>query len=58
MTMTKLQPYNKLKKTEAIWLPQVPEHWELEKVRHLFKESTKYFSKKHESNFAILNAAW
>jgi type I restriction enzyme, S subunit len=37
----KLQPYKKLKSTEAIWLPQVPEHWELVKVRHLFKESTK-----------------
>ncbi len=33
--------FNKLKTTEAIWLPQVPEHWELLKVRHLFKESTK-----------------
>lgn len=32
---------NKLKNTESIWLPQVPEHWELVKVRHLFKESTK-----------------
>ncbi|MCU0440470.1 MAG: restriction endonuclease subunit S [Raineya sp.] len=32
---------NKLKNTEAIWLPQIPEHWELVKVRHLFKESTK-----------------
>jgi type I restriction enzyme S subunit len=32
---------NKLKSTKAIWLPQVPEHWELVKVRHLFKESTK-----------------
>lgn len=32
---------NKLKSTEAIWIPQVPEHWELVKVRHLFKESTK-----------------
>ncbi len=33
--------FNKLKKTDAIWLPQIPEHWELVKVRHLFKESTK-----------------
>lgn len=33
--------FNKLKNTEAIWLPQVPTHWELVKVRHLFKESTK-----------------
>lgn len=33
--------FNKLKTTEAIWLPKVPEHWELVKVRHLFKESTK-----------------
>lgn len=38
--MTKLT-FNKLKSTEAVWLPQVPEHWELIKVRHLFKESTK-----------------
>lgn len=38
--MAKLN-FNKLKKTEAIWLPEVPEHWELVKVRHLFKESTK-----------------
>lgn len=38
--MSKLQPYKKLKSTESIWLPQVPEHWELVKVRHLFKEST------------------
>lgn len=33
--------FNKLKITDAIWLPQIPEHWELVKVRHLFKESTK-----------------
>ena len=33
--------FNKLKNTDAIWLPQVPEHWELVKVRHLFKESTR-----------------
>jgi type I restriction enzyme S subunit len=33
--------FNKLKNTDAIWLPNVPEHWELVKVRHLFKESTK-----------------
>jgi type I restriction enzyme S subunit len=33
--------FNKLKRTEAIWLPQIPIHWELVKVRHLFKESTK-----------------
>jgi restriction endonuclease S subunit len=33
--------FNKLKRTEAIWLPQIPEHWDLIKVRHLFKESTK-----------------
>jgi len=33
--------FNKLKITEAIWLPQIAEHWELVKVRHLFKESTK-----------------
>ena len=33
--------FNKLRKTDAIWLPQIPEHWELVKVRHLFKESTK-----------------
>ena len=37
--MTKLT-FNKVKSTEAIWLPQIPEHWELVKVRHLFKEST------------------
>jgi type I restriction enzyme S subunit len=33
--------FNKLKSTDAIWIPQVPEHWELVKVRHLFKESTR-----------------
>ena len=33
--------FNKLKNTDAIWLPKIPEHWELVKVRHLFKESTK-----------------
>ena len=33
--------FNKLKRTDAIWLPNVPEHWEMVKVRHLFKESTK-----------------
>lgn len=33
--------FNKLKSTEAIWIPRVPEHWELVKVRHLFKESTR-----------------
>ncbi len=32
--------YNKLKDTDAIWIPKIPEHWELIKVRHLFKEST------------------
>ncbi|TSA39464.1 MAG: restriction endonuclease subunit S [Methylococcaceae bacterium] len=33
--------FNILKKTDVIWLPQIPEHWEIVKVRHLFKESTK-----------------
>ena len=33
--------FNKLKKTDVTWLPHIPEHWELIKVRHLFKESTK-----------------
>jgi type I restriction enzyme S subunit len=33
--------FNTLKKTDVIWLPQIPEHWEIVKVRHLFKESTK-----------------
>lgn len=33
--------FNKLKKTDVIWLPQIPEHWKLVKVRHLFKESTR-----------------
>ncbi|MHC1736616.1 MAG: restriction endonuclease subunit S [Ignavibacteriaceae bacterium] len=32
---------SRLINTDAIWLPQIPEHWELIKVRHLFKESTK-----------------
>lgn len=32
--------YNGLKDTEAIWIPKIPKHWELIKVRHLFKEST------------------
>jgi type I restriction enzyme S subunit len=32
---------NKLKNTNIIWLPQIPEHWKLVKVRHLFSESTK-----------------
>ncbi len=32
--------YNELKDTEAIWIPRIPKHWELIKVRHLFKEST------------------
>lgn len=31
----------RLIKTNTIWLPQIPEYWELIKVRHLFKESTK-----------------
>lgn len=38
--MVKLS-FNKLKKAESVWLPEVPEHWELVKARHLFKESTK-----------------
>ena len=33
--------FNTLKKTDVTWLPLIPEHWELIKVRHLFKESTK-----------------
>lgn len=33
--------FNTLKNTEAIWIPQIPINWELVKVRHLFKESTK-----------------
>lgn len=32
--------YNELKKTEAIWIPKIPKHWDLIKVRHLFKESS------------------
>lgn len=32
--------YNELKDTDAIWIPKIPKHWELIKVRHLFKEST------------------
>lgn len=32
--------YNKLKSTNITWLPEIPEHWDLVKVRHLFKEST------------------
>lgn len=32
--------FNQLKETDAIWLPQIPKHWEFIKVRHLFKEST------------------
>ena len=38
--MTSLN-FNQLKETDAIWLPQIPKHWEFIKVRHLFKESTK-----------------
>ena len=38
--MTNLN-FNQLKETDAIWLPQIPKHWEFIKVRHLFKESTK-----------------
>lgn len=38
--MSKLH-FNLLKKTETIWLPDIPKHWELIKVRHLFKESSK-----------------
>ena len=33
--------FNKLKKIDVIWLTQIPEYWEIVKVRHLFKESTK-----------------
>ncbi|GAA4839460.1 restriction endonuclease subunit S [Algivirga pacifica] len=32
--------YNELKDTDAIWIPKIPEHWDLIKVRHLFKESS------------------
>jgi hypothetical protein len=32
--------FNKLRKTDAIWLPQLPEHWELVKVRHLFNNTS------------------
>ncbi len=32
--------YNELINTEVIWIPKIPKHWELIKVRHLFKEST------------------
>lgn len=32
--------YNELVDTNAIWIPKIPNHWELIKVRHLFKEST------------------
>ncbi|HRK27196.1 MAG TPA: restriction endonuclease subunit S [Chitinophagales bacterium] len=38
--MATLQPYKNLKQTNAVWLPKVPTHWEMVKVRHLFKEST------------------
>lgn len=38
--MTNLN-FNQLNETDAIWLPQIPKHWEFIKVRHLFKESTK-----------------
>lgn len=50
--MTKLT-INKLKSTETIWLPPIPEHWVLVKVRHLFKESTK----KGFSNETLLAAS-
>ncbi|WJJ96344.1 restriction endonuclease subunit S [Algibacter luteus] len=32
--------YNELKNTSAIWIPEIPKHWDLIKVRHLFKESS------------------
>lgn len=32
--------YNELKNTSAIWIPKIPKHWDLIKVRHLFKESS------------------
>jgi len=38
--MATLKLNNNLKATNAIWLPKVPVHWEMVKVRHLFKEST------------------
>lgn len=31
---------NELQSTRAIWIPQIPKHWEFIKVRHLFNEST------------------
>lgn len=32
--------HNELKNTGVIWIPKIPKHWDLIKVRHLFKEST------------------
>lgn len=37
--MTKMK-HNRLKDTQAIWIPKIPEYWDLIKVRHLFKETT------------------
>lgn len=31
---------NELKKTQVNWLPEIPKHWDLIKVRYLFKESS------------------
>ncbi len=33
-----LRPYPEYKKTELLWLGNVPSHWELKKIKHLFME--------------------
>jgi type I restriction enzyme S subunit len=36
-----MKPYSKYKNTQVSWLGQIPEHWEVKKVKYLFNEQDK-----------------
>lgn len=35
-----MKPYEEYKETGLLWLDRVPEHWEVKKIKHLFRERT------------------